>query len=728
MYMKLLRGISFFLCLLLFAASCSTTRVLADGEYRLAGNKIEVLNDKSFNTNELKPYLKQSAKGWSPSMCIYNWQNGKGRTWDKLVKKLGVEPTVYEADLVESSISNIINHLEYLGYYDSKVESKVKVKRRKVNVEYDVKLGKRFPISELKVILPEGELSRAFEEDPSVITLKEGDFLSEASLEELSATASAKMRNKGFYGFNKTFFFFEADTLESGDSAKLEMRVENYTRNETASESRKHRIFTIGNVNIKHPESLKIRERVLTHINTIKPGEIYSERNVNNTYSRFSALKVFNSVNVEMNQVSEDVVDCNINLGQSKLQGFKLNAEASVNSSGLMGISPQISYYHKNIFRGGEWLNLSFMGNFQFKFNDDVRSNEFGVSGGLSFPRFLGLPDRLFEGTMPRTDINVAYNYQSRPEYTRNIISTSYGYQGNFNNKLYYQAYPVRLNIVHLYDMDPEFYTSLEGDPFMRNAYQDHFDISLGGQLYYTTNSDVIPKSSYQYASLEFDSSGNLLSAFKPLMKKDESGAGLVYDTPFSQYVRLQITLGKTWVFGRNDNHSIATRLLAGGGYAYGNSKALPFEKHFYAGGANSLRGWQSRTVGPGLSARDTSFVIPNQTGDVKFEANVEYRFDMFWKVEGAAFIDAGNIWTLKETNSADPLKPSRLTGKNFLKGIALNWGIGLRLDLDFILLRLDMGIRTHDPSRDEGARWLKPREWFDRNGYAIHFGVGYPF
>lgn len=725
--MKLFRGIFLLVCVLLLAASCSTTRVLADGEYRLARNKIEVLNDKSFNTNELKPYLKQSAKGWSPSMCIYNWQNGKEKGWDKFVKMIGTEPVVYEADLVESSISNIVKHLEYLGYYDSTVESKVKVRRRKVDVEYDVNLGKRFPISEFTMKIPEGELADAFAADSGIVNIKKGDFLSEASLEELSADVSARMRNKGFYGFNKTFFFFEADTLETNDSARLEMRVENYTRNETASESRQHRIFTIGNVNIKYPESLNIRERVLSHINTIKPGEIYSEQNVNNTYSRFSALKVFNSVNVEMNQVSEDVVDCNINLGQSKLQGFKLNTEASVNSSGLMGISPQISYYHKNIFRGGEWLNLSFMGNFQFKFNDDVHSNEFGVSGGLSFPRFLGLPDRLFKAAMPRTDFNISYNYQSRPEYTRNIISTAYGYQGNFNNRLYYQAYPARLNIVHLYDMDEEFYMTLADDPFMRNAYQDHFDVSMGGTLYYTTNSDVVPKNSYQYASLEFDSSGNILSAFKPLMKKDESGAGLLYDTPFSQYVRLQLTLGKTWVFGRNDNHSIAARLQAGGGLAYGNSKALPFEKHFYAGGANSLRGWQARTVGPGLAAKDTTFVIPNQTGDVKLEANLEYRFNIFWKVKGAAFVDAGNIWTLKDSNT-DLSKPSKLTASNFINGIAMNWGLGVRLDLDFILLRLDMGMRLHDPSRDAGTRWLRPREWFSRNGYAFHFGVGYPF
>ncbi len=163
---------------------------------------------------------------------------------------------------------------------------------------------------------------------------------------------------------------------------------------------------------------------------------------------------------------------------------------------------------------------------------------------------------------------------------------------------------------------------------------------------------------------------------------------------------------------------------MGGVGYAYGNSTALPFEKHFYSGGANSLRGWQARSVGPGLSLRNTEFIIPNQTGDIKLEANAEYRFLMFWKVAGAVFIDAGNVWTFKETETGD--RSSRLTADNILKSIAMNWGAGIRLDLDFLVLRVDLGLKLHDPVRDQ--RWVAPRYWFRRDGYAVHFGVGYPF
>lgn len=715
---------------LLAAFSCSTTRVLQDGEYRLARNNVEVVNDNKFNINEIEPYLKQKANsyfifGWNPFLNVYNWQTGKGNGWDRFVQKIGVAPVVYDPELVESSIENVTNHLEYLGYYGSTVTAGIDVRRKTVKVNYEVKLGKRYPINEIVFDLPEGEIAADFLADTSNMTVKTGDFLSEDALEAESERMSRHLRDCGFYGFTSNYFSYLADTLTVPGAASLEVSINEYTRNETEKDARPFRKFRINDVSITYPKSLKIRENVLRRLNTIRPGDIYSETDINTTYSRMSSLRMFNGINIGMTQVDSSLVDCTIDLSQSKLQGFKINLEASINSTGLFGVSPQLSYYHKNIFRGGEWLNLSFMGNFQFMFNRSVRSNEFGVSAGLSFPKFLGLPYRLFKGpAIPRTDINVSYNYQSRPEYTRNIISTSYGYNGSYGGRFFYQVYPIQLNIVRLFDLDASFYNSLASDPFMRNAYQDHFDMGLGSTFYYTTNSDVNPKTSYFYTRLQFDISGNILSAFKPLMDKDDLGAGMIWNTPFSQYVRAELTVAKTWRFGKGNGQAVAARLLAGAGYAYGNSTALPFEKHFYAGGSNSLRGWQARTVGPGLAPMDRTFLIPNQTGDMKLEANVEYRFHMFWKVEGAAFVDAGNVWTFRESGTEE--LSSRITADTFAKSIAANWGVGLRLDLDFLVIRVDMGMKIHDPAREQ--KWVGPSQWLRNDGYAVHFGVGYPF
>jgi len=721
----------FYKILILIAASasilsCSTTRALQDDEYRLAKNRIEIENSKDFNPNLLSPYLKQKHRGWTPFLYVYNWTNGKGKGWDRFVQKIGVAPVVYDPDMVDSSIENMTSHLEYLGYYGSKITSEIGVRKRRVDVTYNVTLGKQYPIKDIEIILPaHGEFAADFLSDTASFTIKTGSILSESALEKETERASTAMRNMGYYTFNKNHFFFEADTLSVPGSALLKMTVNEYTRNESPKDAEPIRKFYFNEVSIDYPKTLKIKTKVLKGLNTIIPGEVYSESQVNNTYSRLSALRTFSSVNVGMTQSDTNHVNSSITLSQSKMQGFKLNIEASTNSSGLFGISPQISYYHKNIFRGGEWLNLSFMGNFQFKFNDNVRSNEFGVSAGLSFPKFFPLPYRLFKGAIPRTDINLSYNFQDRPEYTRNIISTSFGYNGNVKNRFFYQVYPMQLNIVNLFDLDENFYKTLANDPFLRNAYQNHFDIGSGGTLYYTSNPESIPKSTYFYTRLQFDIAGNLLSAFKPLMRKDENGSGMIWNTPFSQFVRAELTLGRTWIFGKKGGQSIATRLLAGAGYAYGNSSALPFEKHFYGGGANSLRGWQARTVGPGLAPMDNSFVIPNQTGDMKLEANIEYRFDIVWKLAGAVFVDAGNVWTLQD-NGGERDNESLFRISTFGKSIAADWGYGLRLNFGFLLLRLDMGHKIHDPAREN--RWVNPGKWFKRDNYALHFGVGYPF
>ena len=724
-----LSGIAVFAAL--FAAvSCSTTKVLQDGEYRLAKNRIRVENDRKFPTGQIEPYLKQRPNsyfifGWNPFLNVYNWQNGKGGGWDRFLRKIGVAPVVYDPDMVESSITNVENRLEYLGYYGSSVESSVEVRKRRVIVNYSVELGKRYRIKEINYFVPEGEFASDYFSDTASVSVRKGDYLSEDLLERETVRSAAAMRNKGYYDFNKNYFFFEADTVSSPGSALLDLTINGYTRNESARESVSFRKYRFNEVTVSLPKSLKIRESVIRNLNTITPGRIYNETDVNNTYSRLSALRVFSGINIEMNPVDSGLVDCAVSLSQTKLQGFKVNMEASVNSTGLMGLSPQLSYYHKNIFRGGEWLNLSFMGNFQFKFNDPVRSNEFGVSAGLSFPRFLGLPYRIFTGpSIPRTDVNFSYNYQNRPEYTRNIISVSYGYNGRYGTSFFYQVYPLQLSVVRLFDLDADFFKSLSSDPFMKNAYQNHFDLGLGSSLYYTTSTDVNPKTSFFYTRLQFDISGNVLSAFKSLMRKDGNGAGMIWNTPYSQYVRTELTLGKTWRLGRNNSQALATRIVGGVGYAYGNSSALPFEKHFYVGGANSLRGWQARSVGPGTSVRDSTFVIPNQTGDIKLEANIEYRFRMFWKIAGAVFADAGNVWTFRESGTDG--RSSLLTASGFGQSIAANWGAGLRVDLDILVLRVDLGLKIHDPARER--KWVTPAQWLKRDGFAVHFGVGYPF
>lgn len=715
--------------------SCSTTRVLGDGQFRLADNKVVVDNDRKFNTKEIESYIKQKPNsyiifGWNPFLNIYNW-SGKNadKGINKFLRKIGTAPVVYQPSQVEASVENINRHLEYLGYYGSDVRSEVRVNGKRVMVTYSVTLGRRYRIGNVSFAVPDGEFKEDFYADTAAVSIRPGDFLSEDALEKETERAASMFRRKGYFGFTKNYFSFEADTLARRDTADLLMTVKEYTRNQTAEYARPHRKYFFGDVSISYDNDLKFNDRVLKNICTIRPGAMYDEREVNTTYSRLSALRLFSGVNVALNPRDSGIVDCDISLTKSRMQGFKVNLEGSTNSTGLIGISPQVSYYHKNIFHGGQWLNLGFLGNFQFKYDDrSVKSNEFGVSAGLSFPEFLGLPNSIFHGpSVPRTEINASYNYQNRPEYTRNMISTSYGYSGSLRNgKFFYQFYPIQAKIVRLKNLDPNFYTTLSGNPFMRDAYQNHFDVGSGLVAYYTTSTALVPKETYEYARLQLDASGNVLSLFNKAMKSDEYGSRLIWNTPYSQYIRTELTLGKTFVFGKNGGQALAIRLLGGVGYAYGNSSTIPFEKQFYSGGANSMRGWQARSLGPGNSKADTTFVIPSQTGDVKLEANLEYRFPMFWKLCGAVFTDVGNIWTLKETDGDDG-SHTHFDLKNLAASLAADWGIGLRVDLNFLILRLDMGMKVYDPSLDT-ARWRSPSQWLKKDGYTLHFGVGYPF
>lgn len=766
---------------LLFAA-CSTTKVIPQGESRLKENNIKILNSKSYQVSGLEPYIKQKPNtyfilGWNPFLNIYNWSNGKDKGWDRFVKKIGQEPVIFDPELVDATRENLSNHLEYQGYYNSKVTDEVVTEKKKTTVNYNILLGNRYTIDSISFDIEDKGIDSLFRQDSLYRLIEKGVYLSEEYLNSQSEEIASHLRDRGYFGFSKNYLFFSADTIAGNGYADLDVSIRNYTRNEKPDDSRKHEVFHFGKVSMealrkpsnplvyrfegdsavaipamnlytptdsmmyrnilfRYRNEPLLRKRVLARMNYIHPDSLYNEQNVSDTYTRLTNLKLFSSVNIQMNQVDSNTVDCNMRLTASELQGYKLGLETSINSTGLFGISPSISYYHKNLFRGAELFSVNLMGDFQFAFNSDKKATEFGISTSLSTPNFLLLPDRIFNSTnIPRTEFTVSYNYQERPEYTRNIISGSYSYVWSRRDKFFYKVTPLQVGIVKLYNMKPDFYESLK-DPFLINSYQDHFDMGLGTSFYYTTDASPKPAHNYFYLRWQNDLSGNLLSLFNSAMKKNANGERLIWNSPYSQYYRTEMSAVYTWRLGKQENHSVAARFLAGVGVGYGNSVTLPFEKRFWAGGAYSLRAWQARTVGPGYAQMDTTFTIPNQTGDVRLEANIEYRFPLFWNFEGAFFIDAGNVWNMKRSISGkenegedeiytDTSEDGMFKFSNFYRHLAADWGVGIRLDLDFVLLRLDMGIKLYDPAEKD---WIGPRSFLKKGNYGVQFGVGYPF
>ena len=705
-----------FLWLLVSAvSSCSNTRVLAENQYRLASNKVAFEGDASgLSSSELSSYIKQQTKNSFILGWVYNWSNPAKDDWlNRALRKVGSAPVVFNGRMLGGSRENICRHLDYLGYYGSSVRTQVDTLRKNVRVTYYVTPGKRIKIDSLVFVLPEGEFSEEFYADRKNVLVKQGGWLSEQLLETESARSALYLRNKGYYNLNKFNYFFEADTL--GPRNILTYEIRNYTRNESELNAEPLRKYRLGAVNINYPATLPFREKVLKDVNILKPGELYSEQKANENYNRYTALRVFSNVAIEMSPADSVTVDCNINLTPSKLKGIKLNLEAYTNSNGLFGVSPAINFYNKNIFHGGEWLTLGFSGNFQRKFGTELSANEFGITGSISFPKFIGLPYKAFPGAnIPRTLIQASFNFQDRPEFKRFIATASWGYTGN-SGIFYYQVNPIRATVVKVNNMTDDFRSQLYRNPFLYDSFDDHIDAGLSAQLYLTTDSSVIPKTSYWYTRLGVDLAGNAISLFNKWLPHDSRGNKLIFGLAYSRYAKAELTLGKTFRF--SPASALAMRLTGGIGLAFGETGSLPYEKKFYVGGASSMRGWQVRSLGPAADQLYEMFAIPSQTGNSKLEFDVEYRQKLFWKFEGAVFAEVGNIWETSEALES-----------TWAETLAGDWGIGLRLNLDFILLRLDWGLKVYEPSRAAGARWLGPAQWFSSNGSTIHFGVGYPF
>lgn len=779
MSLRHIRLYAVLLPLLILLGSCSTTRVLSDNQTRLKSNVITIVNKNGhpeYQDTQLDNYIHQKANtyfiktkrgGWNPFIYVYNWTNGKGKGWDRFVTKLGQAPVVFDPSLMEDSRENITTHLKYIGYYNSHVDTRAEIRKQQTVVDYRVTLGKMYPIKDIEYRVDDPGLAEEIYKDTVNSLIRRGMPLSEDLLERETERSAAHIRNMGYYEFTKNYYFFDADTVSAPDSALLKVYVRNYTRNESPENARRHRRFYFGDVsirpvsdNIKYRTSVskkipqildtvryenltilydtkrKVRPSILYKMNRIEPGNTYSEWIVNNTYQRFANLRIYNNVSVELNKTDTNIVDCMIRLIPSKAHGYKINLEASTNSTGLIGISPTLSYYNRNIFKGGEWLSLSVSGNFQFSVSNSTRATEFGASAGLSFPTFVLLPDRMFKNIIPRTDLDLTYNYQRRPEYTRNMIGASFGWSwSSQSNKYYFKVVPVQFNIVNLPVYSEAFMESLT-NPFVREAYKNHFEFGLGFDLQYSSDPSINPAGSFFKADFQFDLAGNLLSAFNKFMPVDSSGFRTIWSSPYSQFVRAELSLAYTWKFGKNNKQALAVKALGGAGLAYGNSTKMPFERLFWAGGSNSLRGWTARSVGPGSSEMDNTFSIPNQTGDMRLEANIEYRFPLFSIFRGAVFVDWGNVWNIDRTGrnhqslegstedeTAETL--SYFSIRNMLRTSALSWGAGIRLDLNFVVVRFDLGIKLYDPSVQQ---WQNARNWFRRGGYAFQFGIGYPF
>ncbi len=330
--------------------------------------------------------------------------------------------------------------------------------------------------------------------------------------------------------------------------------------------------------------------------------------------------------------------------------------------------------------------------------------------------------DKLAQYADPNTIFTIAYNYQQRPDYTRSIFNGAFGYSWRQNQFKFHELNPMEINFVNIYNENPIFKARIDSlsDPLLRNSYRPHATTTTNYSFTFS-NQRIKQAVDFSYLKVELESAGNILRGIMSASnaQKDELGNYRVFDVPFAQYLKYDIDFRHYFVF--NKGSQLVFRIQHGMGYPLKNLGVLPFESSFFGGGANSFRGWNARTIGPGSLSEDLN--LSDQFGDIKIEVNLEYRFDIYRWFEGAIFADAGNIWLVKEDES----RPGgQFTFKNFIKEFGVSLGAGLRLDFSFFVIRLDVGLPAYDPAQIEGERWILGT---GRSKSAkFNLGIGYPF
>jgi hypothetical protein len=385
-------------------------------------------------------------------------------------------------------------------------------------------------------------------------------------------------------------------------------------------------------------------------------------------------------------------------------------------------------YKNRNLLGAAESFELKFKGAMEFLANavgDFNRMVEFGIDGRLEVPRsWIPFTTAASAGFgKPHSSVNLSYNYQRRPDFTRTIANAAYGY--NWKSALSrHQVNIIEFNYVNVTQMSEKFYNLIKGT-YVESSFRSHV-VPAFNYTYTYSNQEVNKESSFFYLRLRPEIAGNLFYGFNSIAGtvKPETGYAL-FGTPFSQYAEADIDLRYHWVI--NTTNKIAFRFFAGAGYPYGNTNAMPFEKKYFSGGSSGIRAWQVRSLGPGtyIIPEDQKGLYPNQLGDIKLEASAEYRFDLFSILKGALFLDAGNIWAI---NSSDDRPGAVFTTSGFYREIAVGTGFGLRADLSYFIGRLDLGVKLRDPGTPDGPKWIPGYRKYQWSDFVLNFGIGYPF
>lgn len=765
---------------MLLAGACSTTRHVPSGEMLLSKVKIHLdSSSRTLDEEELLTYLRQQPNHkmlWSMPLrlSIYNLSGKDTTKWyNRWLRKMGEPPVIYDSILTEAGARQIELALVNKGYLGADVGTRVlsDSSSKKAVVEYDVSSGLPHVVKHIRYEVSDSAIARIVLHDTARWGMQRGDLLDRNTLDVQRQMIATRLHNHGYYYFTKENVTFEADTTQGSHNVDLLMRIDTSQDGENARRqtlaAKKYVVrkvvciadyqagagtdfyamaagdtVTYRDMTILYGQSRYLRPSVIYENNFIRPGHDYSEHDVDMTYKAFSRLEILKFINVRYELVGEvggiGLLDAYILLTPAKSQSMGAELEGT-NSEGDLGIAVALGYAHRNIGRGSETFTVklrgayeSISGNLDGLIHD--RYMEYSADLGLQFPKFKApfLKESFKRRVNASTQLHLSMNYQERPEYTRIISTAGWSYKwSEASTRNRHTFTPLDINYVYLPESTVDFINQIAPDnPLLRYSYEDHFIMRLGYSFYHTNKRTDLPwqrsiQRNIYNVRVNAEIAGNLLFALSSIFahrSNFHSEPYKIFGIHYSQYFKVDSDFSFTHRF--DTRQSIAARVGLGIGVPYGNSGILPFEKRFYGGGANGVRGWAVRTLGPGAFRSINSMSdFMDQCGDIRFIMSAEYRAKLFWIVEMGAFIDIGNIWTIRNyANQPDGV----FRFNSFYRQLAAAYGLGVRLDFDYFLLRFDLGMKAHNPAAGtEPWPLLHPRWGRDR---AFHFSIGYPF
>lgn len=767
------------LCALITLWSCSATRHVPRGKYMLDDVSIEISGDKSVSSHDLINYLKQSPNHevlgfWKLQLGTYNLSGKDSTKWyNRWVRRMGQAPVIYSQSLTDASVRQLRLALVNRGYLEAEVtaDTMMMPAEKKIKVAYKINTGEPRRIAIIRHEIPDSAVRKLILADSAQFSIHPGDRFDRDNLDSERALITQRLREHGYYSFNKEYITFYADTSEFNKDVDLTLTVRaprnSANKPQPADSTTNHNIYYINKVyfvtsnsgynsssdiagdtvvykdiTVIYGKDHYLKPGILQQKCFITPGSLYRASDVDRTYEDLARLGILKSINIELvptgSENGRHELDAYILLARSKKQSVTFDVEGT-NSEGDFGFGLGATYQHRNLAKGSQLLTARLRMNYESlsgKFNGLIndRYTEYAGEIGITFPKF----EFPFASQSVKHKLNVdtefalSFNYQERPEYTRIIAGAAWKYKWvNRNNTRRHNFDLIDINYVYLPESTLDFLDQIAPDnPLLRYSYEDHFIMSMAYRYYYTNKR--IPSSLLRKYTLQprvytlrasVETAGNLLYAISSLSNaRKDNGSYNVFGINYSQYVKGEVDYAITRNF--NQRHSLAFHAGAGIGVPYGNSTVLPFEKRFYAGGANGVRGWGVRTLGPGsYDSRNSVTDFINQCGDIRLDLSLEYRSKLFWVIEGGVFVDAGNIWTIRNYEN----QPGGMFHLDtFWKQIAAAYGLGLRFDFTYFLLRLDLGMKAHNPATGQ-ERWPIVHPNWHRDA-TFHFAVGYPF